>query len=411
MTEPERARRLCMVLHGPYPEPRVAREAAAAIAAGYAVDVVATRRTGEPAHESVDGVTVTRLPVRHVQGAGIGRVFGEYLVFATLATGVVGARAISQRYDVVHVHNPPDFLIVSALIPRLLGSRVIFDIHDRSPDMFSMRFPGRVGARATVVLQRLERLATALADAVVTVHDPYLRELVALGTPAEKATVVMNSLDERLVPSPKQRTPGPFRVVYHGTVTPHYGVHVLVDAVAETVRRGLDVRVEIIGGGDSVPDLSRRVAALGLSDRIAVEGRFLPHKTVLDRVNGASVGVIPNLPTPLNRFALSSKLFEYVVLGVPVISAALPTIQEYFSDDEVQFFEPGSADSLAEALLAVASDPEGAESRAQRARRRYAPYRWEVNARAYVGILDQLSAGRKPSALGATHAGRGEPSS
>jgi glycosyltransferase involved in cell wall biosynthesis len=130
-----------------------------------------------------------------------------------------------------------------------------------------------------------------------------------------------------------------------------------VDAVAETVRRGLEVRVEIIGGGDSVPDLIHRVAALGLSDRIAIEGRFLPHKTVLERVNGASVGVIPNLPTPLNRFALSSKLFEYVVLGVPVISAALPTIiKEYFSNDEFLFFEPGSADSLAHALLAVASD-------------------------------------------------------
>jgi glycosyltransferase involved in cell wall biosynthesis len=380
-----------MVVHGPYPEPRVAREAAAALGAGYAVDVVATRRAGETAKEVVDGVSVIRLPVHHVQGASFGRALVEYLFFTGLAAGVVGAQTISRRYDVVHVHNPPDFLIVSALVPRLLGSRVIFDIHDRSPDMFSMRFPGSAGARARVVLQRLERLATALADAVVTVHDPYLRELVALGTPSEKATVVMNSVDERLLPAPKPRTQGLFRVVYHGTVTPHYGVHLLVDAVAETVREGLDACVEIIGGGDSVPDLKRRVAELGLSDRIAIEGRFLPHKTVLERVNGASVGVIPNLPTALNRFALSSKLFEYVVLGVPVIAAALPTIQEYFSVDEVQFFEPGSAGSLADALLAVAGDPEGAESRAELARRRYGSYRWDLNARAYVAILDRLS--------------------
>jgi len=389
-----------MVVHGPYPESRVAREAAAALDAGYAVEVVAMRRAGEAKREVDDGVLVIRLPVHHVQGGGIWRVILEYLLFAALAAGVVSARAMRRGYNVVHVHNPPDFLIVSALIPRLLGSRVIFDIHDRSPDMFLMRFPGRAGARVSGLLQRIERLATAFADAVVTVHDPYLRELVALGTPSEKATVVMNSLDERLLPSPTPRTPGPFRVVYHGTVTPHYGVHLLVDAVAETVRQGLDVRVEIIGEGDAVPDLNRRVAALDLSDRIAIEGRFLPHKTVLERVNGASVGVIPNLPIPLNRFALSSKLFEYVVLGVPVISATLPTIQEYFSDDEVQFFEPGSVESLANALLAVARDPQQAESRAERARRRYAAYRWEVNARAYVAILDRLSAEGSLSTLG-----------
>jgi glycosyltransferase involved in cell wall biosynthesis len=388
-----------MVLHGPYPEPRVAREAAAALDAGYAVEVVATRRAGEAAKESVEGVSVIRLPVHHAQGASMRRVLVEYLFFTGLAAGVVGARTISRRYDVVHVHNPPDFLIVSALIPRLLGSRVIFDIHDRSPDMFSMRFPGPAGARARVVLQRLERLATALADAVVTVHDPYRRELVAHGTPSEKATVVMNSFDERLLPAPKPRTPGLFRVVYHGTVTPHYGVHLLVDAVAETVREGVDACVEIIGEGDSVPDLTRRVAALGLSDRIAIEG-FLPHNAVLERVNGASVGVIPNLPTPLNRFALSTKLFEYIVLGVPVIAAALPTIQEYFSDDEVRFFEPGNARSLADALLSVAGDPKGAESRAERARRRYSSYRWDLNARAYVAILDRLSSEADSSPTG-----------
>ena len=244
-----------MVVHGPYPESRVARESAAALDAGYEVDIIATRRRGEAAHEVVDGATVTRLPVAHVQGAGMARMLGEYFAFTALAAGVVGARAISRRYDVVHVHAPPDFLIVSALIPRLFGSRVILDIHDRSPDMFSMRFPGRLGVLARASLERLERLAARCADVVVTVHDPYVRELVALGIPAEKTIVVMNSLDERLLPSPKPPLHEPFRIVYHGTLTPHYGVDLLVEAAAQIVERGLDARVEIIGEGDSLPKL------------------------------------------------------------------------------------------------------------------------------------------------------------
>jgi glycosyltransferase involved in cell wall biosynthesis len=121
--------------------------------------------------------------------------------------------------------------------------------------------------------------------------------------------------------------------------------------------------------------------------------------------------VIPNLPTPLNRFALSSKLFEYVALGVPVISAALPTIQDYFSEDEVQFFELGSVASLADALLEVARDPEGAESRAQQARYRYDSYRWESNAQAYVAILERLSSGKEPSATGNPRLGHGDHAS
>jgi glycosyltransferase involved in cell wall biosynthesis len=398
-TSPKADRRICMVVHGPYPigEPRVAREAAAAVENGYTVEVVAMRRADEPAREVVDGVLITRLPISHVRGRGIARVMVEYLLFTVLASSVVAARTFVRRYDVVHIHNPPDFLIAAALIPRLLGSRVIFDVHDRSPDMFAMRFPGRIGAGLGVVLQRLERLATAFADTVVTVHDPYVRELVARGTPPEKVKVVMNSLDERLLPSAQPRTSGPLLVAYHGTVTPPYGVHLLVEAVAKAVEHGLDVHARIIGEGDSVPKLKRRVDALGLSDRVTIHGKYMPHRQVLELVNGASVGVVPNLPTPLSRFALSSKLFEYIALGVPVVSAALPTIQEYFSDDEVLYFEPGSAGALADALLAVARDPEAAESRAKRARLRYGSYRWDVNARAYVAILDQLSSRRDSS--------------
>ena len=381
-----------MVVHGPYPDPRVARESAAALDAGFEVEIIATRRRGEAPRETVDGAMVSRLPVGHVQGPGMARMVSEYVAFTIMAAGIVGTRAASRGYDIVHVHAPPDFLIVSAFIPRLFRSRVILDIHDRSPDMFSMRFPGRLGTKSKALLERLEQLATKFADVVLTVHDPYVRELVALGTPAEKTIVVMNSLDERLLPSPKPREAVPFRIVYHGSLTPHYGVHILLDAAAQIVEQGLNIRVEIFGEGDALRDLEDRVASLDLLERVRIEGRFLSQRAVLERVNGASVGVIPNLPIPLNEFALSSKLFEYVALGVPVVAAALPTLQEHFSDSEVRFFDPGRAESLADALLSVARDPQGALLRAERARRRYGNYRWAVNARRYIDVIDRLAA-------------------
>ena len=274
-----------------------------------------------------------------------------------------------------------------------------------------MRFPGRAGAAASAILRRLERLAILLADAVVTVHEPYRRQLIARGTPAEKVAVVMNSLDERLLPAPKPRTRGSLRVVYHGTVTPPYGAILLVDAVEQVSSEVPDLRVEIIGEGDGIPELRERVRSLRLSDYVVIDGEYIPHRGALERVNGASVGVIPNLPTPLNRFALSSKLFEYVALGVPVVSADLPTIREYFSEEEIQFFEAGSSDSLAEALLAVLRDPERAAARVERARRRYQPYRWGINAGKYVAILNRLSSQNHRSGVRIPRTRHGERSS
>jgi glycosyltransferase involved in cell wall biosynthesis len=243
----------------------------------------------------------------------------------------------------------------------------------------------------------MERLAGAFADAVVTVHEPYRRELVARGARDEKVTVVMNSVDERLLPRPTPTATRPFRVVYHGTVTPSYGVHLLVEAAAQIVPEVGDLSVEIIGEGDAIAAIRQRARQLGVSAQLAMDGTYVEHREALARVNGASVGVVPNLPSPLNRFALSSKLFEYVALGVPVVCASLPTIRQHFADDEILYFEPGDPQALAEALLAVHRDPGAAAERARRAASRYAAYRWEANARTYVAVLDRVARREGPA--------------
>jgi glycosyltransferase involved in cell wall biosynthesis len=377
-----------MVVHGPYPlgEPRVAREAQVALAEGYDVEVVAMRRDGEPKRELVDGVRVTRLPLSHRPGAGLGGILGEYLGFTLFASAVVANR----RHDVVHVHNPPDFLLIAGLLPKLFGARLIFDVHDLSPDMFAMRFGDRGALRtADRILRVVERAATRVADHVLTVHEPYRSELIERGVPPEKLTVVMNSLDDRLLPTgPRHRDGSTFRVVYHGTVTPHYGVPLIIEAAARVASEIPDLQIEILGEGDAVDEIRGRADELGLAAQIHCSGRYLPQPEVLERVRAAAVGVIPNLPTRLNRFALSTKLFEYVALGVPVVSADLPTIRAHFSSDEVLFFRAGDAAALAEALVAVARDPEAAAARAGAAQVRYEDYRWTVQARRYAATLD-----------------------
>jgi glycosyltransferase involved in cell wall biosynthesis len=354
-------RTLCMVVHGPYPlDPRVVREARVALRQGYEVDIVATRQPGEPAEEYVEGVRVIRLPVAHTMGGGAGRIISEYAAFSLLACVRLARLALKRRYAIVHVHNPPDFLVAAALIPRLLGCRVIFDIHDLSPDMFNMRFDGRRGADvADRLLKGLERWATRIADGVITVHDAYARELVKRGVPPEKLIIVMNSVDEEFLPAAVRASDEGFRVVYHGTVTPHYGLELVVEAVARLSSRVPGIRLDVYGAGDAVAAARHRASALGIPDRVRFTGRFLPHAEVLERVRSANVGVIPNLPIELNRFALSSKLFEYVALGVPVVSADLPTIREHFADDEVRFF--------------------------------YETYRWPRNAARYAELLARIT--------------------
>ncbi|MGD0167498.1 MAG: glycosyltransferase family 4 protein [Gaiellaceae bacterium] len=385
-------RRLCMVVHGPYPlgEPRVAREARVANELGLDVEVLALRQRGEARKETVDGVLVRRLPIRHRRGCGLARMLVEYLGFTVLASAWLAAHP--RRRCIVQIHNPPDFLAVAGLLPKLLGNRLIFDVHDLSPDIFSMRFDGQRGSRITGRLLRLsEQAATRLANQVITVHEPYRRELIARGVKPGKVSVVMNSLDETLLPDSLARVESDsFRVVYHGTITHWYGVETIVEAAARASSEITDLRVELYGDGDSLPAVRELASRHGLGNCFFASGTYLPHRDTLAAVVGASVGVIPNLANRLNRFALSSKLFEYVMLGIPVACSRLPTLEEYFGEDELLFFEPGNSADLARAFVMIAQDPAGAAQRAERARARCEGYRWQRNAELYAALLDRL---------------------
>ena len=395
ITSEERRARVCMIVHSYYPvgEPRAEREAIAAVEAGYAVDVICLRRDGEPAVEVADGITSIRLPVQHVRSSSARRSIREYTAFALRATIAVLKLRRRKAIDVVYVHGPPDFLIAAAIIPRLLGARVVLDIHDLSPDMFHARFGSRPFARLVERSLRLvERSACAVAHRVITVHDPYREELVAHGVSSEKIAVVMNAPDAEAVDRARAAaadngSADGFVVSYHGTITHWYGVDLIVEAVARLEERFPHIRASILGQGDALAVAERLAEGLRVTDRIDFHETFLPHEEALRQVASSSCGVIPNRRSQLNRFALSSKLLDYVLLGVPVVVARLETLAAHFSPDEVTFFEPDDAESLAEAIAWVAEHPDEAREKVTRAQLRAKDYAWPVSRKRLLEAL------------------------
>jgi glycosyltransferase involved in cell wall biosynthesis len=271
--------------------------------------------------------------------------------------------------------------------------------------MFGARFGS--GGVVTRLLALVQRAAAAVADAVVTVHEPYRRELAVAGIPASKIHVVMNAPDRRVLAAAGPRTtPGDgFRVAYHGTLTHWYGVDLLVDAVA----RLEGVRAHVIGDGDALPGLRELAAERGVDGRITFSGRYVPIEDALAAVAACDCGVVPNRASTLNRFALSSKLFEYVALGLPVVAARLETIAAHFAEDEVTFFEPDDAGSLARALRWVAEHPGEARNRAERAERRARAYAWNGQRERYLAVLADRAAPEQVAVTDRIEPVRGSP--
>src|SRR4051812_27106718 len=117
-----------------YPfDPLIRRLAEAAIDGAYSVDVICLRQAHEKSYEVCNGVHVYRVPMDRNFGRSLPVTVLSWCWFLLLAAFTVTRLHLKRPYDVVHVHNIPDFLVFAALLPKLLGAKVILHVQDTSP--------------------------------------------------------------------------------------------------------------------------------------------------------------------------------------------------------------------------------------------------------------------------------------
>src|SRR5512134_1955781 len=90
---------------------RVRREAEALAARGDDVVVHCLRSDG-PRRETIAGVQVRELPVRRYRGVSAGLYLLSYVRFLIAAAGALLAGHVRRRFDLIHVHNLPDFMVL-----------------------------------------------------------------------------------------------------------------------------------------------------------------------------------------------------------------------------------------------------------------------------------------------------------
>lgn len=194
---------------------------------------------------------------------------------------------------------------------------------------------------------------------------------MARGTGRTKVRVVHQGIDVgRFAAVGRGRgRAGPARILSVAALREKKGHGVLIRAVAKLAAEGRDVRLAIVGEGPERPGLERLVAELGAADAVELAGAEPPER-VRERLAAADVFALAALVArngDLDGVPIS--LMEAMAAGVPVVSTRLSGIPELIADGrEGLLAAPGDPDSLARAIAEVLDDPEGARTRAARAR-------------------------------------------
>ena len=375
-------------------DPRVIREAEAAVAGGFAVDFLTLRKPGAPAESVVRGVRVIRLNQARYRGGGHARYLIQYLTFFFRCFLKTTALFLKQRYAVIHVNNMPDFLVFSTLIPRLFGTKVILDIHDPMPNTFASKFKGREGGFLYRLLLWQERLSAAYCHRVTTVHDP-LKEGILLkhGLAKESIEVIANFADEDQFPLRKSFSiAGKVRFVFHGTILERSGLRMLMTALAG-VRHKDRISVKIIGEGDFSDTLKGLIHSLKLEGVVDFDNHSYPIREVVGRFDDCNVGLVPLEISSVTNYALPLKLLEYISLGLPVVTVRSYAIGYYFSEQDCIFFDSNDAESLRDAFDRIAENPEILMPYRERSVALRERFSWTGEKKKYIALLYHLMTG------------------
>jgi glycosyltransferase involved in cell wall biosynthesis len=362
--QPMAGLKICMVVHQDYyRDGRVRRYSESLADAGAQVDVLALRPPQPPASGAAHaGVNVFTIPLGRGY-SGRGSYLVEYGVALLLFSIWLLGLYIRRRHQIIHVHNMPDFLIFSALVPRLLGAKLILDIHDPMPEFYQSKYASNASSKMVRIMRLQEKLSTWMAHAVITANVNFKENLIRRGVPAEKISVVNNIadlliFDRARYPRKAERLDDAFVLLYPGTIALRYGLDIAIRAMPLLIPTIPEIRLLIVGPRvDHTEELAALAQELQVSDYVELRPAVPIHE-VPRLMSQADLGIYPARSDAHMEIATPTKVLEFAAMGVPVVAAKLKILVKLFNDSTISFFDAGHVEQFAQRVQELYADGE-----------------------------------------------------
>lgn len=385
-------RRVCMVAYAFYEsDTRIMQYATALVQRGDAVDVIALRRDeSHPVFQVMNGVNVYRIQSRLVNEKGLLSYSARIARFLFRSLLFLRRKHGQDPYDLVHVHNVPDFLVFSALFPKLKKVRVILDIHDLLPEFYASKFKVSHTSLVFKAMTLVEKWSAAFADHVIVANHIWRDRFVARSSRADKCSVVRNRPDLDIFTSRSNRnntSDGRFLLIYPGSLNWHQGLDIAIRAFARIEKQMPDAEFHIYGEGPAKPDLMALAEELH-QQRIFFHD-FLPSAEIAQVMARGDLAIEPKRTnSAFSNEALSTKILEFMSLGVPVIACRTRIHAYYYDDSIIQYYENDDEVQLAEQIIRLRQDSQRRASLIENAKNYVRENTWNARKHEYLELVD-----------------------
>jgi glycosyltransferase involved in cell wall biosynthesis len=292
----------------------------------------------------------------------------------------------------------PDVLVFGAIVPKLLGAKIVLDLHDPMPELMRTIFKLPEDSFSVVVLKWLEKSSIRFADLALTVNLACKRIYSSRSCQPDKIKVVINSPDDQIfryrvgsapeVNGKNGNGSNPFVILYHGSLVRRNGFDLAMESLEKVKKTISSVRLRVCGKRtDFFEQVMESARQRGLDGNIDYLG-VLDLKGIVEAIEECDLGIIPNHRNIFTEINTPTRIFEYLALAKPVIAPKAEGIQDYFGDNDLIFFELGNADDLARKIEFAYSHPEEVADTVKRGQEVYLSHTW---SRERLSLLNSIS--------------------
>ncbi len=318
---------LMLVENLPVPaDPRVWKEATALHDAGCQVCVICPKGATKQreSYTCIDGIHIYRYQLPATANSG-GAYLKEYLTALLMSSWLSVKVLFRHGFAVIHAANPPDIFLLLGCFYRILGKKYIFDQHDLAPEMFQVKFKGRMRLLHRLLLI-CEWCSYHVAHMVIVTNlSQKWNATDRGGCSPYKVMVVRNGPDlthlQPVAPEPELKHRRRYLLAYLGVMGVQDGVENALYALQRLVyqRERQDVSLVLMGNGDHLPMLQALAHELRLDDYVNFTG-WVESREMTRYLSTADIGLCPDPQNGLNEYCTMLKTMEYMAMSKPIVA-------------------------------------------------------------------------------------------
>jgi glycosyltransferase involved in cell wall biosynthesis len=245
----------------------------------------------------------------------VGKSRGGRISRMTITVSRVYKIAKNLKSDIYHLHDPE--LINIGLRLKQLGKKVIFDIHENIPLQILDKnyIPKFLRGYVSKFFKYYQNKVLKKFDALILAENSYLNDYANLN---KKIEIILNMPDLKILKK-FQNTQNHNNEIFHiGNISNERGFDVTIEALRIIKHKIPDVFMHYIGPYNEI--LLNIDKMNEIKKNIKLYGR-MPLEECLKFSKNSALGI--SILKPLKNYTLSysTKVFEYMALGLPVVTS------------------------------------------------------------------------------------------